>query len=233
MNGIAKRVLYPQKRKKKLRGFRRFLRDHQQRAAFPYPLDVQFLQETHRENVKLGLLPWSVDAKPPFAIRQLWVTRLVADCYRWHAEVYACYSEFYLAIWLCKPDFGRAQLVAGIEEKQTWYEGVFAKVAAADAPPFPAEYQLLPGVADLHWTARAEITTCWPEDLLDVYAWALQKPHRPGNTADGREVIVVQIGWIWVGQVKTTQISTHLSSRKGQPLKDSGCESVVKRWCLL
>ena len=79
MSGIAKRVFYLKKRKKKLRGFRRFLRDHQQRAAFPYALDVPFLQQTHREYVKLGLFPWLVDAKPPCAIRQLWVTRLVAD----------------------------------------------------------------------------------------------------------------------------------------------------------
>jgi hypothetical protein len=215
MSGLAKRVFYLKKRKKKLRGFRRFLRDQQQRAAFPYALDAPFLQQTHREYVKLGLFPWSVDSKPPVAIRQLWVTRLVADCCRWHAELATRYAGFYLAIWLYEPAFGRTQLVAGIEEQQAWYEGVFAEVAAADAPPFPAEYQLLPGVTDLHWTARAETITCWPEDLLDVDAWALKKPHWPGHTADGREIIVVHIGWIWVGQVKTTSISTRLSGGKG------------------
>lgn len=203
MSGVAKRVFYLKKRKKKLRGFRRFLREHQQRAAFPYPLDVPFLQEAHREYVKLGLFPWSVNSKPPVAIRQLWVTRLVADCGRWYSELATRYSDFYLAVWLYEPDFGRAQLIAGIEEKQAWYEGMFAEVAAADAPPFPTDYQLLPGVTNLHWTARAEITTCCPEDLLDVDAWVLKKPHWPGKTADGREVNVVQIGWIWIGQVKT------------------------------
>ena len=202
MTGIAKRVMYREKRKKKIRGFRRFLRDHAYRAALPHTLDLEYLQETHREYVKLGLFPWSVDSKPPLPIRQLWVTRLVDDCVRWHTELAPDYADFYLAVWLYEPDFGRSQVVAGIAEKQAWYEQVFAEVAKADAPPFPAEYQQLLGVADLHWTAWAEITTCWPEDLLDVDAWALKKPHWPGNTADGRAVIVVQIGWVWVGQVQ-------------------------------
>jgi hypothetical protein len=193
MSGIAKRVFYLKKPKKKLRGFRRFLQQHQQRATLLYILDVPFLQRTHRDNVKLGVFPWAVNSKPPLPIRQLWVTRLVADCCRWHAELELAtyYSTFYLAVWLYEPEFGRTQLVAGIEEKQAWYVSVFAEVAAAEAPPFPAEYLLLPGVTDLHWTARAEITTCWPEDLLDVDAWALTKPHWLSKTTDGREIIVV------------------------------------------
>ena len=159
------------------------------------------MQQTHREYVKLGLFPWSVDSKLPVPIRQLWVKRLVDDCRRWQAKLAAHYAAFYLAVWLYEPDFGRSQVVAGIAEKQVWYEQLFAEVAETGAPPFPAEYQQLPGVADLHWTAYAETTTCWPEDLLELDAWALKKPHWPGKTADGREVVVVQIGWIWVGRL--------------------------------
>lgn len=204
MSGIPKRVFYLQRRKKKIRGFRRYLREHQQRAALSYGLDFDFLEETHRDYIKLGLFPWAVNTKPPLAIRQLWVKRLVANCSRWYEELAARYPSFYLAVWLYEPDFGRSQLVAGIAEKQEWYEHVFTEVAEADAPPLPAEYRLVPRVADFQWIAQAETTTIWPEDLFDTDAWALKKPHWPARTADGREVIVVQIGWVWVGRPKAT-----------------------------
>lgn len=204
MSGIPKRVFYLKRRKKKIRGFRRYLREHQQRASIAYGLDLQFLEETHRDYIKLGLFPWAVNTKPPLAIRQLWVKHLVASCSHWYAELAARHESFYLAVWLYEPDFGRSQLVAGIAEKQEGYAHVFAEVAEAAAPPLPAEYLSLPGVADLHWIARAETTTIWPEDLLDTDAWALQKPHWPASTADGQAIIVVQIGWVWVGQPKAT-----------------------------
>lgn len=204
MSGIPKRVFYLKRRKKKIRGFRRYLREHQQRAAPSYGLDVQFLKETHRDYIKLGLFPWAVNTKPPLVIRQLWVRRLVADCVRWQAELAARYADFYLAVWLYEPDFGRSQLVAGIAEKREWYAQVFTEVPEAAAPPLPAEYRLVPRVVDLHWVAHAETTTIWPEDLLDADAWALKKPHWPGSTADGQEVIVVQVGWVWVGRPQAT-----------------------------
>jgi len=98
MSGIAKRVMYRKKRRKKIRGFRRFLREHQHRAALPHAVDLLYLQETHREYVKLGLFPWSVNSKPPVPIRQLWVTRLVDDYCRWQAELAVHYAAF---TWPC------------------------------------------------------------------------------------------------------------------------------------
>jgi hypothetical protein len=201
MAGISKRILRPKRNRKRLRGFSRFWRDHHYRASMPEPFDSAYFADNHRYYHKLGLYPWAVNEKPPLAIRKLWVTRLVADFHAWQQELAARYTDYYLAVWLYEPDFGRSQLVAGIEKQKVWYEQI------VDEPgdlPFPAEYQTLPGVSDLHWTAQRETTVIWPEDLHSTDAWALKEPHWEAVTAAGEPVIVVQIGWIWVGRAATT-----------------------------
>jgi hypothetical protein len=201
MAGIPKRILRLKRNRKRLRGFNRFWRDHQHRASIPELFDIAYFAESHRDYHKLGLYPWAVNEKPPLAVRKLWVTRLVADFHNWQRELAAHYAAYYLAVWLYEPDFGRSQLVAGIEQQKGWYEAI------VDEPgdlPFPAAYQSLPGVADLQWTAQRETTVIWPEDLSSTDSWALKKPHWEAVTAAGQPVIVVQIGWIWVGRAATT-----------------------------
>jgi hypothetical protein len=197
MAGIPKRILHLKRRRKKIRGFNRFLRDHQQRAAIPEELVIDYLRQYHYDYEKLGLAPWAVNDKPPLVIRKLWVSRLVTDYYRWHEQLSADYQDFYLAVWLYNPEFGRSQLVAGIEEKQTWYEGVFDESVSV---PLPTEYQSIPGVAALHWTARAEVQAYWPNEFAELGSWALNRPHWEAETTNGEPFFTVQIGTVWVGQ---------------------------------
>jgi hypothetical protein len=200
MAGIPKRILRLKQNRKKIRGFSRFWRDHQQRASLPQPFDLGYFAKVGRDAHKLGLYPWAVSEKPPQVIRQLWVARLTADFHSWHRKLAAHYADFYLAVWLYEPEFGRSQLVAGFEERAVWSETLFGEL---EKPPFPAEYQALPGVAGLHWTARPEITTLWPEEFAGPDTWEQRKPHRTTQLSTGETIIVVQIGWIWVGQATT------------------------------
>ncbi|MVN77673.1 hypothetical protein GO988_15175 [Hymenobacter sp. HMF4947] len=180
-----------------MRGFTRFLRDHQRRAAIPYAIDLAYFSQEYRDYIKLGLAPWAVNTKPPRSIRMLWVSRLVADFHRWHQELATRYSDFYLAVWLCEPEFGRSQLVAGIEERQAWYEGLFNYDLKK---PLPTEYQSTPGVTALKWTACPEIVTYWLDEFAELGAWVANKPHWKTETADGKPFFVVQIGIVWVGE---------------------------------
>lgn len=201
MAGIPKRILRRKRNRKRLRGFSRFWRDHQYRANLPEPFDIAYFARAQRDYHKLGLYPWAVNEKPPLAIRKLWVTRLVADFHNWQQELAAHYTDYYLAVWLYEPDFGRSQLVAGIEKQKFWYERI------VDEPgdlPFPTDYQTLPGVADLQWSAHRETVAIWPEDLNGEDSWALKKPHWEAMTEADEPIILVQIGWIWVGRVPTT-----------------------------
>ena len=198
MSAIPKRIFPLTRRKKQIRGFRRFLFDHQQRAAIPAAFDVDYFQQQHRDYQKLGLAPWAVNEKPPLIIRKLWIERLIADFHHWHRTLVAQYADFYLAVWLYEPEFGRSQLVAGIEEQQAWYEGVFDYPATN--LPLPIEYQTLPGVDQLRWTARPEIAVFWPDEFTGLSPQLRNKPHRRAETAAGQPIFVVQIGIVWVGQ---------------------------------
>ena len=199
MAGIPNRIFSLERRKKRIRGFRRFLLDHQQRAAVPATFGAAYFQQQRRDYQKLGLAPWAVNEKPPLVIRKLWTERLIADFHYWYGTLAAQYADFYLAVWLYEPEFGRSQLVAGIKEQRAWYESVF------DNPvtnmPLPTEYLTLPGAAQLQWTARAEIAVFWSDEFAGLPARIRNKPHRTAETADGQPIFVVQIGIVWVGQL--------------------------------
>jgi hypothetical protein len=173
------------------------LRDHQLRSAISYSFDNKHFNKYHRDYEKLGLAPWAVNEKPPVAIRKLWVSRLVADFHHWQSQIASDYPEFYLAVWLFEPEFGRSQLVAGIEEKMTLYEGIFGPEIDL---PLPAEYQQLSGVAELHWFARATVEAFWPDDFAELGSWGTNRPHWKVETADGQPFFAVQVGRVWIGQ---------------------------------
>lgn len=184
-------------KRKRLRGFRRHLRKHQEWAATPKELDVNRVERLHYHYEKLGLAPWMVSEKPPLAIRKLWVGRLIADFYQWQKQLKHHYFDCYLAVWLFEPDFGESQLVAAIEERKTQYKELFGDVITK---PLPAEYGSIPGIDLLQWTARANIISCWPEDFAEMGSWASRKPHWLVETPDGKTLIAVQTGLVWVGQ---------------------------------
>lgn len=154
---------------------------------------------------KLGLAPWYMHQKPPKLFRQLWVTRLVSDFHYWQTQLMGLYPDFYLAIWLFEPRFGHSQLVTAIRERKAYYEQLFGHwVGSRVHPPqaLPPEYQALPGVQDLHWTRYPDVELLLLDDFAEQSAWATKKPHWPGETLDGEPYIAVQVGWVWVGQLK-------------------------------
>lgn len=84
------------------------------------------------------------------------------------------------------------------------YERYYANYNAPDpaGPSLPEVYQKLPGAGKLTWHTQP-----W-EILVDTFdypngwpVWALQKPHHTWHSADGSEYLVVQTGWMWVGQL--------------------------------
>jgi hypothetical protein len=90
--------------------------------------------------------------------------------------------------------------VAGVLNKIEWYSSRFGE-PAADGPPLPAEYRALPGAEKLTWQ-----TYPW-EILVDSFdypdgwpAWVLAKPHYLCQPEANDEYLMVQTGWVWVGQ---------------------------------
>ncbi|OGX89760.1 hypothetical protein BEN49_08325 [Hymenobacter coccineus] len=173
------------------------LRAHRRRVATPEELPIEWLSESNYEVKKLGLAPWAVSEKPPLVIRQLWVGRLVADFQAWRQGLMAHYPDFYLAVWIHEPEFGRSQLVAGIDARQTRYEGLFDRPVNVS---FPSEYYSVPGVGALHWTAYADGEPFWPDEFAELGPLLLQRAHWEAKSDDGKPFFVVQTGVVWVGR---------------------------------
>ena len=184
--------------KKRIRGLKRHLRNHQQWATVQEPFNEARIRKLHYDYAHLGLSPWRVNGKPPVAIRKLWVSRLVADYKEWHKQMAARYNEFYLAVWIFDPTFGESEVVVAIEEKMDGYAERHGDVLAL---PLPPEYQSLPGIHDLQWTAHEYLMPYLPDDFAQMRKWAARKPHWPAEDSNGDPLVVVQLGVVWVGQI--------------------------------
>lgn len=184
--------------KKRIRGLKRHLRNHQLWATIQEPFNEERIRKLHYDYAHLGLNPWRVNGKPPVAIRKLWVMRLVADYKEWHKQMVARYTDFYLAVWIFDPTFGESEVVVAIEKKVDSYAGRHGDVLDL---PLPLEYQSLPGVHDLQWTAKEYLTVCSPEDFAEMGKWAARKPNWSIEGSDGEPLIIVQLGVVWVGQI--------------------------------
>ena len=94
-----------------------------------------------------------------------------------------------------------SQLDAAIHEKQRYFESRFR--LEGEAVPLPPEYLSLPGASQLSWKCYAEIDAFDPDEFAEHYAWFKKKPHWSAQTADGNDCVVVQTGYLWVGQMAT------------------------------
>ncbi|MDJ0365401.1 hypothetical protein QMK33_09565 [Hymenobacter sp. H14-R3] len=187
--------------KKRVRGLRRHWRRHQQRATVPTAPDLAYLAEYNYDYDQLGLAPWTVHGRPPLAFRRLWATRLLTDLQQWREQLVPLYPDLYLAIWLYDIRFGLSQVVTAIEERRLYYAHCFKE---AQPIPLPIEYQDLPGVADLTWTAHAEVDVFTPDEFAELGKWDSRRNHWRAKFTDGNDCLVVQVGWVWVGRVPTT-----------------------------
>ncbi|MBJ6145420.1 hypothetical protein [Hymenobacter sp. BT559] len=187
--------------RKRRRGLRRHWRNHQQWAAAPQALSLRLMESVHSNTEQLGLAPWTVHGKPPRAIRQLWASRLLADFFDWQRQLTALYSDFWLSIRLYDHRFGLAQLDAATHEQQAYFERRFSG-KGVDVP-LPPEYQSLPGAAQLRWTCYPEVDVLEPAEFAEHVAWYKRKPHWTDQDATGKDCVLVQTGYVWVGRAAT------------------------------
>ncbi|MBC6699493.1 hypothetical protein [Hymenobacter sp. BT190] len=135
-------------------------------------------------------------------MRQLAAQYLLTTFFNWQQQLQAQPEPFYLATWLVQgPEFAHSsQVVVGIQKKIEWYSARFGDPDPA-GPPLPPEYRALPGADTLTWQPYP-----W-EVLVDSFdypagwpAWALEKPHYLCQPEDNDAYLLVQTGWVWVGQ---------------------------------
>lgn len=191
---------------RKIRGAKRHTKRLAQQSTTAAPLSWVRLKHHHYDYEKLGLAPWHWQHRwPPALVRKLAVQHLLSTFFDWQRQMLAQPEPFYLAIWLVESDFAHSsQVVAGIRERQSYYQNIFGAPDPA-GPLLPPEYQLLPGAAQLTWHTHPWEIMLDTDDYPDTWpAWSLSKPHHFYTHTDGRNFMVVQTGWVWVGQAVST-----------------------------
>ncbi|RSK33294.1 hypothetical protein [Hymenobacter metallilatus] len=188
---------------KKIRGGKRHLRYRQAESTWAAPLSVDALLNRQYYYEKLGLHPWHWHHRqPPMLVRQLAAQHLLITFFAWQLELAVLTEPVYAAVWLVGPEFAHSsQVIVSIRKMADRYQNRFGE-PSSEGPPLPAAYRELPGAAKLRWQPHPwevvvdsfDYPNGWPE-------WALEKPHCLCQPEGNDEYLLVQTGWVWVGQL--------------------------------
>lgn len=193
--------------RKRIRGLRRHYRNLRQRAQRPGDMRggvLTWLARYQATYFNVIADPWACCKEVPRqpAFRAFWVAHFVRTLHHWHAQVQKEYPAFYLAIWLYAPtaeDFCHSRIQVAVKERRLRYENVFVE---AQEVPLPLEYLAVPGIETVDWQAYAQLVSYTPEDFEQAGPKVTNKPCKQGKTGQGEPCILVQFGWVWVGQAR-------------------------------
>ncbi|WP_420128986.1 hypothetical protein [Longimicrobium sp.] len=198
----------PFSNRKKVRGWKRRIRQLEQFRLAHRELDVEALRGGGRHYVKIWLDPWRrlVPRNPPYWYRRRIVAAFVDILGAWRERLDAAGEPYYLEMWLFHPDFYDTQVVVAVGEEIDWYRNVFEPAEGVPAQP-PAEYGDAPcGPDDLRWRAGrvidAELASSYEGDF-QALARLVPTADRVQQTGDGDTLLVFYRGLVWLGSLSS------------------------------
>ncbi|GAB3224277.1 hypothetical protein GCM10027346_04250 [Hymenobacter seoulensis] len=169
----------------------------------PAILSIDALLKRHYFHELLGLHPWHWHHRtPPKLVRQLAAQHLLTTFFAWQPVLASLGEPSVSTIWLVGPAFAHSsEVVVSIRENRRQYLESDHEPDPA-RPPLPIEYAELPGADKLTWRTQPyevwheadDYPDGWPDDFL-------RRPHYEYEYPDGARYLVVQTGWMWVGQL--------------------------------
>lgn len=192
--------------RKKVRGWKRRLRQLERFRLAHRTLDVEGLRQSHYEYVKIRLDPWSRlgGRNPPVWFRRRILAALMDIHDAWRAELEGLGEPYYLEIWLFHPDFHRSQVVAAMDWRMEHYENVFPPAPAA-APRPPALYDDRAYDLDrFAWRPGTEVNVYMasPGELdADTAADFERRASIIEQAANGDTLYFFEQGTVWQGAV--------------------------------
>jgi hypothetical protein len=198
--------------RKKVRGWKRRLRQLERFRLAYRTLDVEALRASHYDYVKLWLDPWSRlgGRNPP-----VWFRRRILAAYMdihdtWRAALEKTGEPYYLEIWLFHPDFHRSQVVAAMDWRMEHYQNVFEPAPSA-APRPPALYDDPAYDLDrFQWRAGTEINVymAGPDELDgDIKADFERRASRIEQAKNGDMLYFFEQGTVWQGTLSAGHAS--------------------------
>lgn len=198
----------PFSNRKKVRGWKRRIRQLEQFRLAHRELDVEALRRGGRHYVKIWLDPWRrlVPRNPPYWYRRRIVAAFIDILGAWRERLEAAGEPHYLEMWLFHPDFYDTQVVAAVGEELGFYRMSFDPAEGAPAQP-PAEYgDAVCTRDDLRWRAgqviHAEMAS-WYEGDFQALARLVPTANRLQQTADGDTLLIFHRGLVWLGSLSS------------------------------
>lgn len=190
--------------RKKVRGWKRRLRQLERFRLAHRTLDVEALRRSHYDYVKVWLDPWSRlgGRNPPVWFRRRILAALMDIHDAWRAALEQAGEPYYLEIWLFHPDFHRSQVVAAMDWRMEHYENVF-EPAPATAPRPPALYDDAAYDLDrFRWRPGTEVNVYMasPGELdADIAADFARRASKIEQRPDGDTLYFFEQGTVWQG----------------------------------
>ncbi|HEX2076877.1 MAG TPA: hypothetical protein VHG08_04185 [Longimicrobium sp.] len=193
----------PFSNKKKVRGWKRRIRQLERLRLEHRQLDVAALREHGVQYVQIWLDPWDrlVQRNPPYWYRRRILAAFIDIFGAWKTGLEELGEPYYLELWLFEPDFYRTQVVAAVGTRVEYYRTLFPTVPGAPGRPPPQYQDPAYALSSFRWRAGEVIDVRTEKldepDAQDIATWS-RHAARIEHTADDT-LYIFNRGIVWLG----------------------------------
>lgn len=207
---------------KKIRGFKRKIKQIEYWKHIHLIIDFENLNKYHKDYAKFRLYPWNPVAmsmynfpNPKGRIKKLILESFLEIYNSWNDQLKSLNKPYYLKIWLFEPNIYLSQIVCAIDEKIDYYENIFHKPEHSKDFTKSIYYLTSQELKDYNWEYYLEEYPFFEEDMApdnfyDIHEFkkferALKKRHRVVYTqVDNLKMILLPGDDVWVGESKAS-----------------------------
>ncbi|MFD1954845.1 hypothetical protein ACFSL6_11890 [Paenibacillus thailandensis] len=204
----------PLSNKKKIRGWKRRIKQIEQWKFRHINLDLEGLCRNHRDYVKVWIDPFYrlKRRNPPIWYSRLIVEAMLEVYQAWYQRMKQLNEPFYLKIWLYDPNFIQSQIVVAFRECLNFYDQTFEK--SNNKKAFPCvRYGNITSLQLFKWELAVDSTQYLLSELLEDKRLgymtekdieAIQKKAHKVETVKfsmGEDTVYsVKVGDVWLGE---------------------------------
>ncbi|HEY4430695.1 MAG TPA: hypothetical protein VGN87_06615 [Paenibacillus sp.] len=158
----------PFSNKKKIRGWKRRIKEIEQWKQRHIDLDIERLCRNNRYHVKLWIDPFYrlTRRNPPMWYSRLILESMIEVYQSWSLQMKRINEPFYLKIWLYNPNFINSQIVVAFRECLNFYDNTFDK--SNDNKEFPSHlYGRILGLQEFKWELAIDSDDYWFSELQE------------------------------------------------------------------
>lgn len=206
----------PCSNKKKIRGWKRRIKQIEQWKQQHIELDTEQLGSIHRDYVKLWIDPFYRLRRrnPPVWYSRLLLEAMIEVYQSWSQRMKGLNEPFYLKMWLYNPHFINSQIVVAFRDCLSYYDHTFD--ISNDKKKFPSHlYGNILGLSQFKWHIAIDSDDYWLSDLKEDIGLGFRTDkdievikkrsykHETVKLRSGEDTVYhVKVGDVWVGEIK-------------------------------